>query len=77
MHPFQPWEDTIHLLSGGQVKRAPRPGEVFELPEREARRSVTVMLICTVWRWFTFKRAAQMRRGDAPEPLAANMKLNC
>lgn len=39
MKVFDPWRDTINLLSGGKPHRTPRPGERFDVPEH-SRRSI-------------------------------------
>ena len=41
MKLFDPWQDTISILSGAKVRRTPRPGEHFIQPE-QLRRSVSV-----------------------------------
>lgn len=34
MKLFDPWQDTINLLSGARPCRTPRPGERFEVEEQ-------------------------------------------
>ena len=33
MNKFEPLQDTVNLLSGAKIRRAPRPEERFELEE--------------------------------------------
>lgn len=41
MNFFDPWQDTISLLSGANPHRTPKPGEQFETPELPDRASRT------------------------------------
>lgn len=51
MKPFQPWQDTVTLLSGMRPHRTPRPGEQFdevvETP-RQSRQHRLWLLICQI-----------------------------
>jgi hypothetical protein len=47
---FEPWRDTINLLSGGKAYHAARPGEPVEIPEQfhTSQRVRFALFICRV-----------------------------
>ena len=64
MKLFDPWQDTISIISGAKVRRTPRPGEHFLQPE-QPRRSMRVRkrLILYVNR-FRFRIAKRRNRAS-------------
>ena len=60
MNTFQPWQDTIPMLTGAHIARSTRPGEDFETQERpKSKQRVSKSLLTHAVRLLTVLRIMQ------------------